>query len=480
MKIIIIGAGFTGMQLAKQLVQEEQDVVLIDKDRQKIEHTKNSFDCTTVEADGNNIQTLHEVGISSADALVALTDDDETNMITCALVEAEYPDILKIARVRNYAYYINTSEASRRHLEKSGPGTERPLFGIDVMLSPEVEISKAICRAVVHGAVGNIIKLGRTHAITTIQVEEDSPIAGIPLRKLSETSGWKYLVVYIEQAGGGASLPGGDTLLSPGDHIGVLSSIEDLPELVKTSSTKNPRKLDSVSVFGADRVGMLVSKRLLDNGEDISSEHDDGISTSKHLALTVIDRDYERCREASEQFADASVMCGDITDANFIEEENIDKTDLMVAASGNFESNLVIAAYFKSRGVGRTIALTASSEFNDVANKLGIDVAVPMRDTVVDAIISHLRGKNVKSIHSVCNRKFEIVECGVAENSKAAGRTLKQLSSKAKGRFLALLVRSNGDEDFSIPNGETTLDAGTHVVLIIRAGDGKALKLFCG
>jgi trk system potassium uptake protein TrkA len=167
-----------------------------------------------------------------------------------------------------------------------------------------------------------------------------------------------------------------------------------------------------------------------------------------------------------------------MTDADLVREESLDAVDLMVAASGNYESNLVMAAYLKSRGVTKTIALTASSDFDDVARKLGVDVAVPMRDTVVDCIVSHFRGDNVKSIHAVCNRFFEIVECEVSPSSRAAGKSLSQLVND--GEFLVLLVQETLDGEYSMPNGSTVITPGARVVLVVKAGANEEVQMFTG
>ena len=142
MKIFIIGAGFTGMQLARALVLERNNVILIDNDPERVRDASDQLDCTVLEADGNNLESLEAAGIASADALVTLTEDDEINMITCSLVEAVYPRIQTIARVRNYAYYKAAEVARRR--AKSAMSEARPLYGIDNMLNPEVEAADAI------------------------------------------------------------------------------------------------------------------------------------------------------------------------------------------------------------------------------------------------------------------------------------------------------------------------------------------------
>ena len=159
-------------------------------------------------------------------------------------------------------------------------------------------------------------------------------------------------------------------------------------------------------------------------------------------------------------------------------EESLYSCDLIVAASGNYELNLVTAAYMKSKGASKAIALTASTAYGAVASKLGIDVAVPMRGTVVDSIMSHLRGRNVSAIYSVCNRRFEIVEGDISDKSKFVGKKLRELGD-LDGEFLLLLTRKS-DGVTAIPNGETRLEAGLHVVLIVRSGDTELLARICG
>ena len=159
-------------------------------------------------------------------------------------------------------------------------------------------------------------------------------------------------------------------------------------------------------------------------------------------------------------------------------EENLYSCDLIVAASGNYELNLVTAAYMKSKGASKAVALTASTAYGAVARKLGLDVAVPMRGTVVDSIMSHLRGRNISAIHSVCDRRFEIVEGDVSDRSKFAGKKLRELGDLTD-EFLLLLAKGS-DGVTAIPNGETTLDPGSHVVLIVRSGDTRLLAKICG
>lgn len=476
MKIIIIGAGYSGTLLAKALIAERNDVVLIDNDEVRVREAGEQLDCTVMEADGNRLETLEEAGIANADAFVVLTDSDEVNMITCSLVEAVYPDLLKIARVRNYAYYSRSEDLARRRLAHPTMG-QGPALGIDHMVNPDVEAAGAIVHAMERGAVGNVVEVGGDYGILTLQVSEGGALDGATVRQLAKLEGWKFLIAYVE-SGGEAVLPTGETVLRAGDRIGVLSRSEEIPQLLAITGIAQA-SLRRIVVFGADRIGALVVARQTEHGErSLWSAVFGGKKAPRGREILLIDWDAERCREVAERFTDVRVLCGDITDEDLLREEQVCDCDLIVAASGNPERNLLTAAYLKSRGAGRAIALTTDSAFNGIADKLGVDVAIPLRDTLVDGIMSHLRGRNIQSVHSVCGRMFEIVECDISPDSRVAGKRLQEIPHGS--HYVVLLLRNPEDARYDVPRGGTVLRAGAHVVLITPTGDKRILRLFCG
>lgn len=468
MKIIIIGAGFTGMQLARALVAEQHRVVLIDRDAERVREIGNQLDCAVVHSEGNSLDVLERAGIEGADSLVAVAAADEVNMIACALADAVYPKVLKIARVRNYAYYIDTAGASRKYAAMFA-GERRPPFGIDRMVNPDVEAAAAIARAAEHGAVGGIIALGRSYGIVTVPVGESSPLNGMPLWRLPAIEGWRFLVAHLETEGG-AVLPGGSTVLHAGDRIGVLAKIDDFADVAALCDAATA-PIARLAIVGAGNVGNLLVDNLLGGAHT----RDGGAFRRGHPQVTVIDEAIERCRAISAAHRGIKVLCGDATDENLVHEEGLDSLDLVVAASENHERNLVTAAYMKMRGVARAIALTGNSSVAEMAARLGVDVAVPMRDTVVDSIMSHLRGRHVRSVHTVCGGALEIVECNVAEGSRAAGRPLCEL--EFPGSAIVLLM-CTGDGESVVPRGDTIITARSTVILIVPAGTSDALSVF--
>ncbi len=478
MKIVIIGAGFTGIQLAKILIKENNQVVLIDNNEDTVRHATNLLDCMILCDDGNNLETLESVGIAKADALVCVTESDEVNMITCSLVDALYPDVLKIARVRNYAYYVNTAETKKKQ-SLNFSGNYRPLYGINYMIHPDVEAADAIVQAVENGAIGNVITFDNSDLeIARIMVTETSVFNGISLKEIRSKSDIPFLVAFVEKDGN-ASLPSGDTVITAGNTLGVLTSKQNIPEIMKFCGSEQ-KSLKKVALVGAGRIGNIIAEKLIGSK---SSKKASGFlnifKQRKNLDFVIIDTDEERTQAASEKFPEAKVLCADASDETFLKEEGITSFDLVICCNHNHELNMVLAAYLESLGVGQSISLVESSQFATIAEKLGVDVAIPLRDCVVDSIISHLRGKAVKEIHTVTTGDLEIVECEINSNSKVVGKYLKDISNP--GSFLVLMNKKAGIDEYSIVNGNTQLFSGDHVVLIANSENiKKVLSFFAG
>ncbi len=473
MKVVIVGAGFTGVQLAKLLINERNNVTLIDNDEEITRHIADQLDCTVLTQDGNNLENLEDAGIAKADALVCLTDNDEVNMITCSLVDAVYPDILKIARVRNYAYYVNTATAKKTHANTFS-GSHRPLYGIDYMIHPDVEAAEAIVNAVENGAVSNIVTFDNSAMqISRITVPQGSILDGRRLMELRTLTEIRMLVCYVE-IDGKISLPSGPTVMTAGCTLGILSSKEDVSRILELCGSEQ-KDLRKIAIIGAGRIGTLIASKIIEPKKAF------GINLIAKRRLTqkiaIIDTDSHLAKLAAERFPDAQVLCGDATDETFLREENIPSFDLAICATHNHELNMVLAAYLESLGVKQSISLVNSAAFADIATKLGVDVSIALRDVIVDSIMSHMRGNAVKEIHTISNGEFEIIECEVKAGSTVLGQALKDVAEP--GKYLVLLDRHSGAQEYEIAGGNTIFASGDHLVLITVAEESRRiLELF--
>lgn len=469
MHVVIIGAGFTGVQLSRILIADNHNVVLVDNDREVARKAAERLDCTLLCADGNNLETLEKAGIDKATFLVCLSSSDEVNMITCSLVDTVYPDVVKIARVRNYAYYANSLRAHNFLSDGVKGGSHRALYGIDFMIHPDFEAATSIVEAVEAGSLNNVLTFeGSAMQLSRLRVEKESLFARRKLLEIRNLTSVPLLIAYIETSEG-SFLPSGETAIEAGSVVGVLSHKDDVGEILKFCGSSK-REIKNIAIVGAGRIGRLVAEKLLSKNED---ERDGNFFTrlfkkakKKKRQVIIIDRDETLALQAAESFPEARVECADAEDEVFLEEEGITKCDLAISATHNHEINLVLSAFLQAKGVANTIALVQSGAFAAIAHKLGINATVSLRDVVVDSIISHMRGKAVKEVHTVTTGDLEIIECELG-NREIDGKSMRELSHA--GEFLVLLIKHAGEEEYEIVNGKSVFRLGDHLVLIAHA-----------
>lgn len=462
MKIIIIGAGLTGTELAKKLISEKNNVVLIDNNEETVRHVSNRLDCMVIHADGNSLETLEEAGIAKADALVMLTASDEVNMITCSLVEAIYPKVKKIARVRNYDYHVKARKTAKHKSQETNQET-RPLYGIDNMVYPDMEAAQAILRAIEHGAVTDVLSFENSeYEIMRVEVEKGSCLDGKRVQDLRSFIEHPFLLVYLENKEK-ATLPMGSTVIQAEDYLGILARKKQMNSFLELCGSKIA-ELNKIALVGAGHIGTLIADSMLSyNKSKKLPKFFSSIQKSRQKFI-IIDKEQQRIKAAAERYPDADVFKADITDEDFIQEENLASYDLIICATHNHEKNMVISAYLKSLGVGKTICLVPSSKFAEIARHIGVDVAIPIKDTVVDTIIGHLRGKSITGVHTVSDGDLEIIQYVVPEKSPIEGKALKDIAEP--GSFLVLLIKKEVESEFLIPKGNTILNSGDKLVLI--------------
>lgn len=466
MKIIIIGAGFTGTQLAKRLISEKNDVVLIDSNEETVRHASNRLDCMVIEANGNSLETLENVGLAKADALIALTESDELNMIICSMVDSVYPDVIKIARVRNYDYYTDATTANTKN---------KKIYGIDYMVHPDVEAASAIVNAVEHGAVTDVIDFENSnYELTCITIEPNSRLCGETVQNIRQLTNKEFLLAFLEK-NTEASLPTGSTILSAGDRIGILTEKDNLEEFLQLCGSQI-NELKKIILVGIGRIGNIIAEQLIEKNKQNLISKFFGLRKKTSQNFVIVDYDAKRTKLASEKFPEATIYKADITEEGFIEEENLQNFDLVITATHNHELNMVTAAYLKNLGISKTICLVTNQRFATIGRNLGIDVAIPIKDAVVDTIVSHLRGKGVSNVHSVSDGDLEISRIEIPINSKVVGKTLKEIAMP--GYFLAMLIHKAQTDSFVLPNGDTVIDAGDRFIFIcVRQQSRKILDM---
>jgi trk system potassium uptake protein TrkA len=474
MRIIIVGAGNVGTQLARYLIQEKHDVSLIESNEERARHASNRLDCLVLRDEGNSLSALDEAGAAKADALVCVTDSDEINMIICGLAASRYPKLLRIARVRNDDYIKLTLPAEGEAAEAG----ERSILGIDFFVHPDVEAARSVLNAVEHGVMGDVLSFpDSSYELGAIDVNPGSIFDGLELKDFRTQVKGESLVTLVERKGE-SILPTGATVLGRGDRVHILAKEKEMDQVFKLAG-RSEKPLRKIGIVGGGRVGTLIARGLL---EREAVQRPSLFSLLKNLIprhnrrVIIIERDYNLCKDLAARFPEALVLNEDISDESFVTEERLDNLDLMITTTELQELNIITAVYLKSRGVDRTIALVTGSGYAAIARQLGVDVVLPMTSVVVDSILSHLMGDGVKGVRRLGDGSIGIIDLEVHPEAPAAGTALTEFRLSAGG--LVMLVNRGGDS--FIPQGDYVFKAGDHIILITKNGNDLEIERLFG
>lgn len=454
MKVVIVGAGAVGLQIAKQLIDEKKDVVLIEQDAERARIATNRLDCLVINKPGNSLEALREAATESADFFIAVTDSDEVNLISCVLAGGESSELFKIARVRNIDY-SNT------------PIAEKGFLGINFVVNPEVVAAQAIIRTIEHGAISDIMFFERSKAqMRQLMVEPDSPLADRKLSDIGHAFGVTFLVAIILRDNN-FIVPSGDTVLHSGDILYIVATEESFEVLYDELGTEK-MDLRRVVIIGGGKIGAMVAAYLLNGrkkSQGVIKRLMKVFTEERRRNVKIIDRDYIRCKELSEQLPGALVINADVSDEGVFEEEHFANSDLIISVTGNQELNLVTGVYAKTLGIKRSIALVSKTNYTRIASQLGIDVPVSLKNSVVNSILKLVRKGSVRSIHSISEGSLEVMEISVDHHSVAAGKRIKDVRLP-EGALVVTVLR---DDQTIIPDGEHVLQGGDHIIMIARS-----------
>lgn len=447
MKVVIVGGGTVGFETARQLIVEKKDVVVIERDAERAKYVSSHLDCMVLVADGTDPDTLRRAGDGDVAYFVAVTDSDEVNLVCCGIAASVFEKAKSIARVRNLGY----AKATLRG---------KTFLGADFVITPEVEAARQILDTVTRGAVSDVLRFEGTNIqVWNAPVDRKSPFRNRKLVQLRKEIPDPFLVVGILHDGE-MLIPTGNTVIKENDRIYLAGNEDTLQHLFAKTGRRRTR-IDKILLVGVGKVGRYVVKYLAQRG----------------LSLTIVDSNYEKCKQLSTEYPDALVLCGDISDESLLQDERLDRYDLVIAATGNQELNILSALYARSLGARHTIVLINSANYLRLASKLDIDSTVSPKAGSVDAILRILRRGNVKAMYSIFDGAAEVLEYDIDAASPVVGKPLMQAGLPADTLIVAV-IRDGKD---LMPHGGFSLQTGDTVIVITkRASIPKIEGLFTG
>lgn len=417
MRVIIVGAGEVGYQIAKFLSLEAIDVVVIDKDRSKLKRIIEELDVAVIEGEGGDPSALKEAGADKADILLAVTDKDETNMIACLLAKV-FNIPRKIARIRNPEYFKNEKLLSRENLD------------INPAINPELELAKAIVRLLEVPLATDVedFEAGLVKVIG-FKVPEKTPLIGKSLKDLGASLNKKFLIGIIEREDR-TIIPSGKDVIKGGDIIYIP---------VKKGEVENTVALFGVPAKPAKKIMLLGGGRI---GYYIAS------TAELRADVKIIEKDEERCEFLSRNLKKSLVLHGDGADKKLLIEENIGDMDVFITVSNNDELNIMSSILAKKLGVQKTIAIVNKTDYIPLAHSLGLQAVLSPRLITASTILRYVRRGDILSLTAIADDKAEIIEARIGNTSQLIGKTLKEAQPKAS--IIGAIIR---DEEVIIPSG---------------------------
>ncbi|NLN45452.1 MAG: Trk system potassium transporter TrkA [Clostridiaceae bacterium] len=436
MKIVVIGAGKVGEELCVCLTSEGHDVVLIEKDTERLEQLVGMADITGVIGNGAIYDTQMEAGVDACDLFIAVSPSDEINIIaaiTAKKIGAPYT----IARVRDPAYSMQM-------------GFVRESLGISLMINPELEAARDIARIIQFPSALDIEQFdnGRVN-IVEVRITEKSSLPGIRLRDLRQHN--LDVLVCIIQRGDQIIIPDGSAEIQVGDHVHITGSFEQLNRFYVAAKSYTHR-LDSTLIVGGGRITHYLLERLL----------------RQKMRLKVIEVNPGKAEALASEFPDVEVTSGDGTDQAFLREERMTNYDALVALTGIDEENLLLSLFAKREGVKKTITKVNRTDLLKVLDLFDLDSIVTPRKLIADIILRYVRalqnsqGSNVDALYRLVDNKVEALQFHIAHGSRATGKSLKELRL-VDNTLLAFIVR---DGKLLFPKGNDCMMEKDRVVVV--------------
>lgn len=451
MQVIICGAGQVGSNIARYLASEGADVTIIDQSQELVHKIVDSLDVKGLVGFASHPDVLERAGAKDADMVIAVTYADEVNMVACQVCHTLFDVPTKIARVRHQSYLepMWGNLFSRDHLP------------IDVVISPEIEVARAIMRRLqVPGAFDvNPIADGKVSLIG-VHCTEECPILDTPLRQLTALfPDLNIVVVGISRKGQGF-VPRPEDELRIGDNVYFVADTEHLNRAMAAFGHEE-REARRMIVVGGGNIGLSLAKMIEES--------------QRHVILKLIEIDKKRAEFVAETLKRTVVIHGDALDTELLEEANIRQTETVIAVSNDDEVNILGSLLAKRFGCQRAVTLVNKTTYTPLIDTLGIDAVVSPRVITVSTILQHVRRGRIRSVHTITEGFGELIEAEALETSSLVGVPIRD-SDLPEGVVVAALVRAG---EVIIPRGDTVVETGDLVVIFAaKAAVKQVEKIF--
>ena len=438
MEIVILGAGQVGSKVAERLV-DNYSITVVDKDGQKLKTLQDQHDLRTVHGDVLNPYVLEQAGCENAEMVVAVTNEDASNIVACKLCSVLYNVHMKVARIRSSELTQHKEMFSKEN------------FNIDIVFCPEQIVTDAITSALRHPGCIQVHKLGGGKAVLCVVKVDDSRFdSEVTVENLTDTLtqklDFRLVALYRDNF---SIFPGNDTIVENGDEAFFITDTNHLDTVVSTlrGDQTHPKR---ITIAGGGNVGLRLAMHL-----------------EQDYKIKIIERNKNKCGQLARRLNRALVLNGDVTDEELLRDEDIRSSDVFCSVTQEDEVNIMSALLAKHLGVPKLITIINQPTYADVLQKNQIDIAISPLDFTIGALLARLRKGDIAAVHSLRRGSAEAIEAIVHGDSSSSQIINRKVSSInwPKGSTLCAIVR---EKDVLINIENEVIQEGDHLIIFVN------------
>ncbi len=441
MKVIICGAGQVGFNIARYLAQEDNEVTVIDQSAELTRKISDTLDVKAIHGLASHPNVLAQAGAADADMLIAVTQADEVNMVACQVAHSLFEVTTKIARIRQQGYLEDkwANLYSRDHMP------------IDVVISPELEVARAVARRLrVPGAFDMISLVDDKVKLTGVRCGDDCPIVNTPLRQLTQLFPDLNITIVGIVRDNTPIIPTADDHMLPGDEVYFVADSSHIERAMAVFGHEESEARRMV-IFGGGNIGEFLAGEIETNHPSVN--------------LKVVENGKSRAEQVARSLKRSVVLQGSVLDTEILEEANVANAEAVVAVTNDDETNILASLLAKRFGAQRAITLINSATYMPLTPSLGIDVVVSPRNITVSTILQHVRRGRIHSVHTIRDGFGEIIEAEAMETSGLVGVPLKETELPDKV-LVGAIVR---EDEIIVPRSDSIIQVNDRVVLFAAA-----------
>ncbi len=441
MNIIICGAGRVGFTIAKLLSEQNHSITVIDQSSEDIQKIKDSLDVNAIVGKATYPSILEKANGADADMIIAVTRNDEINMLICQIAYTTFKIPKKIARIRSQNYL--EPKFAKLYNKENLP--------IDVIISPELEIAKSLQRKLeAPGALENIPFADNKIRLLEILINNDCPIKNIKLNELTKKfPDLEANILGVIRKEKFKILKKNDVMEKDDKAYVIINSSQMEKTLIAFGH--NEKISSKILIIGGGNIGFNLAKSIEE--------------TFESARIKIIEKNKERAEFIANELNNSIIINGNALDEDVLAESNLDEIETVLALTNDDEDNLMVSVLVEKFSKNkRTLALTNKPNYSLLQSSLKIDDLIDPRMSTVSSILKHVHKGTIETAYSILNGEYEVIEAEIIETSELINKELKNTNLPDEIRIGAILR----GKDIIIPRSNFVFKKDDKVVFLAK------------